>query len=63
MKRKEKIFKATREEQQITYKGIPIQLSADFLMCLKGIAQYILSNEREKPTTKNTLPSKALIQI
>ena len=32
-------------------------------MCLKGIAQYILSNEREKPTTKNTLPSKALIQI
>ena len=32
-------------------------------MCLKGIAQYILSNEREKATTKNTLPSKALIQI
>ena len=27
---KEKILKATREKQQITYKGIPIRLSADF---------------------------------
>ena len=27
------------------------------------MAQYISSDEREKPTTKNTLPSKALIQI
>ena len=25
-----KILKATREKQQITYKGIPIRLSADF---------------------------------
>ena len=39
------------------------QLSADFSMYLKGKAQYILSNERGKPTTKNTLPRKALIQI
>ena len=29
-KHKEKILKATREKQQITYKGIPIRLSADF---------------------------------
>ena len=29
-KDKEKILKATREKQQITYKGIPIRLSADF---------------------------------
>ena len=27
----EKILKAAREKQQITYKGIPIRLSADFL--------------------------------
>ena len=30
IKFKEKILKATREKQQITYKGIPIRLSADF---------------------------------
>ena len=29
IKDKEKILKATREKQQITYKGIPIRLSAD----------------------------------
>ena len=27
---KENIFKAAREKQQITYKGIPIMLTADF---------------------------------
>ena len=30
IKYKEKIFKAAREKQQITYKGIPIRLTADF---------------------------------
>ena len=30
IKYKEKILKATREKQQITYKGIPIRLSAYF---------------------------------
>ena len=30
IKFKEKILKAAREKQQITYKGIPIKLSADF---------------------------------
>ena len=30
IKFKEKILKAAREKQQITYKGIPIMLSADF---------------------------------
>jgi len=28
---KEKILKTTREKQQITYKGVPIRLLADFL--------------------------------
>ena len=30
IKDKEKILKATREEQQVTYKGISIRFSADF---------------------------------
>ena len=30
IKYKEKILKAAREEQQMTYKGIPIRLTADF---------------------------------
>ena len=30
MKEKDKIVKATREKQQITYKGTPIRLSSDF---------------------------------
>ena len=30
IKYKEKILKATREKQKITYKGIPIRLTADF---------------------------------
>ena len=30
IKHKENILKATREKQQITYKGIPIRLSPDF---------------------------------
>ena len=31
IKYKEKILKAAREKQQITYKGIPIRLTADLL--------------------------------
>ena len=30
MKDRDEIFKGTREKQQITYKGTPIRLSADF---------------------------------
>ena len=30
VKDKEKIFKAAREKQRVTHKGIPIRLSADF---------------------------------
>ena len=30
VKYKEKLLKAAREKQKITYKGIPIRLSADF---------------------------------
>ena len=30
VKHKERILKAAREKQTITYKGVPIRLSADF---------------------------------
>ena len=65
-KDKEKMLKATREKQQITYKGIPIRLSADVsAQNLQARREWhdILKWLKEEPTTKNTLPSKALIQI
>ena len=63
MKYKENILKAARGKQQITYKGIPIRLTADLSASQKGVAGHIKSDERKKPTTKITLPSKDLIQI
>lgn len=69
IKEKEKALKSIMEKQQITHKGIFIRLSdiSFFLFFFflaetpnpaghKGVAQYILSDEREKSTTKNTLP-------
>ena len=64
-KHKERILKAAREKQQVTYKGNPICLTADFSRNYagqKGMAGYILSTEREKSTTKITVPAKDLIQ-
>ena len=43
IKFKEKILKAAREKQKITYKGISIRLSADFsaeTAGQKGVARY-----------------------
>ena len=43
-KDKEKLLKAAREKRQITYKGTPIRLTADFsaeTTNQKGVAQYI----------------------
>ena len=66
IKGKDKILKATREKQQITYKGTPIRLSADFsaetLQARRGWGTA-WSDGREDPTVKNTLPSKTLVQI
>ena len=59
-------IKAARGKQQVIYKGTPIRLIADFgrnSAGQKGVAQYILSDEREKSTTKNNLHSKVLFQI
>ena len=66
IKHKEQILKAAREKQQITYKGIPIRITADFsIETLQARREWqdILSDEREKRTTQITVPSKDLIQI
>ena len=51
IKCKEKILKAAREKQKITYKGIPIRLSADFsveTLQARKEWQYILKVMKEK---------------
>ena len=64
-KHKERIIKAAREKQQVTYKGNPIcltaGLSAETLQARKEW-QDIFEREREKSTIKITVPSKNLIQ-
>ena len=67
IKDKEKILKAAREKKQITYKGTLIRLSADFstetLQARREWHDILNVMKGKKPPTKNTLPSKALIQI
>ena len=61
IKDKERIFKAAREKERVTYKGLPIRRSADFSKD-KGLERSIPSHERLGPTSKMTLSSKAIIQ-
>ena len=64
-KHKERILKAAREKQQVTYKGNPIclraDLSAETLQARREWLDIFTSSEREKSTTKITVPSKDLI--
>ena len=68
MQQKERILKAAREKQQVTYKGNPICLTADLsaeTLQVRRKWQYIfkvLKGKREKPTTKIIVPGKDLIQ-
>ena len=49
VKYKERILKAARAKQRVSYKGILIRLSADFSKeVLQEIARYIQSLERKK---------------
>ena len=65
IKDKEKILKATREKQQITYKGIPKRLSADFSAeTLQARREWhdifkVIKGKNLQPR----IPSKALVQI
>ena len=63
MKQKERILEAAREKETVTYKGVPIRLSADFskvTLQAKGLERSIQSLERQGPTSKITLSSKAI---
>ena len=55
VKDKERILKAAREKQRVTYKGVPIRLLADFskknFAGKKGLARSIQSDEMQGPTT------------
>ena len=65
IKDKETILKAAREKETVTYRGVPIRLSAVFsketLQAKKGLERSIQSHERQGPTSKMTLSSKAFI--
>ena len=51
VKDKDRILKAAREKQRVTYKGVPIRLSADFsketLQARKWLARSIQSDEKQ----------------
>ena len=66
IKDKERILEAEREKDTVTYKGVPIRLSADFsketLQARRGCQEvFIPSHERQGPTSKITVSSKAII--
>ena len=64
IKYKERILKAARRKERITYKGVPIRLSADFskqTLQARGGWKEVLSHERQGPPSKITVSSKAFI--
>ena len=65
IKDKERILQAARGKETVTYKGVPIKLSADFsketVVGKKGLERSIRSHEKQGPTSKMTLSSKAII--
>ena len=65
IKDRERILKAAREKETVTYQGVPIRLSADFskeaLQARRGWKEVFEVMERQGPTSKITLPSKAII--
>ena len=64
IKDKKKILKAEREKERVTYKVVLIRLSADFskenLQARRGWKK-VFSHERQGPTCKITLSSKAIM--
>ena len=66
IKFRERILTAAKEKQQVTYKGNPIQLTADpsveSLQARTERQDVFKILKRKKSTTTTTLPSKDLIQ-
>ena len=62
---KERILKAAREKKLVTYKGVSKRLPAEFskesLQGRRVWQEIIQSHEKQGPTAKITLPSKAII--
>ena len=64
IKDKERILKAATEKETVTYKGVPIRLSADFSkenLQAKRLERSIPSHERQGPASKIARSSKAFI--
>ena len=65
IKDKERILKAAREKETVTYKGVPVRLSADFLketlQARRGWKEVFQVMKGKKPTSKITVSSKAII--
>ena len=64
-KQKERVLKAAREKQQVTYKGSPVCLTVDLpteTLQARREWQDIFKVLKGKNTTKITVPGKNLIQ-
>ena len=63
IKEKERSLEAAREKETVIYKGVPIRLSDDFsnLTGKKRLERSTQSQERQGPTSKIILSSKAII--
>ena len=64
VKNEERILKSAREKKLVTYRGVPIKLSADFskqTLQARSDWQNIKSHEKHRPTAKIALPRKAVI--
>ena len=63
IKGKERTLKSAREKETVIYKGVPTRLSADLskeTLQARRDWKEIFSHERQGPTSKITLPSKAI---
>ena len=61
IKDKEIILKLAREKETVTYRRVPIRLSADFSKETLQATRFIQSHERQGPTSKIALCRKAII--
>ena len=65
VKDKERLLKAAREKQLVPYKGASTRLSADFstetFQARRECQEIFKVIQKQGPTTKITLPSKAVI--
>ena len=65
IKEKERILKAARNKETVTYKGVPIRLSADFsketLQARRGWRAVFKVMKGQGLTSKTALSSKAII--